>query len=68
MSVLSNLRLAEYFEGRAKRGRRDRLERERFLAIARGYRAQAEAERDRSGRPDSSARRSGAAPQGTRIP
>jgi hypothetical protein len=48
MSVESKLKLAEYFEGRAKRERRDKLEHERLLAVARAYRAEADAERERS--------------------
>jgi hypothetical protein len=46
MSVESNL-LAEYFERRAAQERRDHVERERLLAVARAYREQAKAERER---------------------
>jgi hypothetical protein len=50
MSVQSNLKLAAYFERRAKMERRDKLERERLLAVAREYREWAKAEqKDKSG-------------------
>jgi hypothetical protein len=47
MSAESNLKLAAYFERRAKMERRDPQERARLLSVAQAYREQAEADRKR---------------------